>query len=108
MIAGDVVLLRFPFSDLSGAKLRPAVVLAVVDASDFIACQITSQRRGRREQIELTVASFDAGGLRRTSYVVPAKLFTAERRIIVRRVGRVKDGVRDTIREAVCRVIRGR
>src|SRR5690242_17774511 len=108
MIAGDVVLLRFPFSDLSGAKLRPALVLAVVDANDFIACQITSQRRGRRDQIELSTASFDAGGLHRTSYVLPGKLFTAEQSIVVRRVARVKDGVRDTIREAVCRVIRGR
>lgn len=45
MIAGDVVLLNFPFSDLSGVKLRPVVVIAVVDREDFITVQITSQRK---------------------------------------------------------------
>jgi len=33
---GSVVLVRFPFSDLSASKLRPAVVLAGVDRDDWI------------------------------------------------------------------------
>ena len=40
--AGTVVLVPFPFSDLSQAKLRPAVVLADVGRGDWILCQITS------------------------------------------------------------------
>jgi len=44
MMAGDVVLIRFPFSDLSGAKLRPAVELAVIDRRVSVACQITTKR----------------------------------------------------------------
>ena len=107
MTPGDVVLLNFPFSDLSGAKLRPAVVLAPVDRDDFIAVQITSQRRSDRNAIELTNASFAAGGLRITSFARAGKLFTAHRRIVIKRVGRVRDSVRDAIREAAIRVIRG-
>jgi hypothetical protein len=39
--AGGVVLIPFPFSDLSGSKLRPALVLADVSAGDWVLCQIT-------------------------------------------------------------------
>ena len=39
---GSVVLVRFPFSDLSEAKLRPALVLADSGRNDWILCQITS------------------------------------------------------------------
>ena len=41
--AGAVVLVRFPFSDLSKTKLRPAVVLANVGRGDRILCQVTSK-----------------------------------------------------------------
>jgi len=37
--AGGVVLVPFPFSDLSEAKLRPAVVLADAGRGDWILCQ---------------------------------------------------------------------
>jgi mRNA interferase MazF len=40
---GSVVLIAFPFSDLSRTKLRPAVILAELDRDDYILCQITSQ-----------------------------------------------------------------
>ena len=39
---GAVILVPFPFSDLSQAKLRPALVLADVGKNDWILCQITS------------------------------------------------------------------
>jgi len=40
-VKGEVVVLNFPFSDLSGAKRRPALVLADLDGDDIILCQIT-------------------------------------------------------------------
>ena len=40
---GDIVLVRFPFSDLSQQKLRPALGLADVQRGDCILCRITSQ-----------------------------------------------------------------
>ena len=39
---GAVVLVPFPFSDLSQSKLRPAVVLADAGQGDWILCQLTS------------------------------------------------------------------
>jgi mRNA interferase MazF len=107
MNAGDVMLLHFPFSDLSGAKLRPAVVLAVIDSGDFIASQVTTKFLAHRHPIELSAASFAAGSLQKKSFVLPGKLFTAHRSVIVKRVGRLNDFVLDGIREAAIRLIRG-
>ena len=43
-VKGDVVVVPFPFSDLTEAKRRPALVLAELDKDDRILCQITSQQ----------------------------------------------------------------
>ena len=43
LAASSVVVVRFPFSDLSNSKLRPAVVLAGVGRGDWILCQVTSR-----------------------------------------------------------------
>lgn len=84
---GVVVLVRFPFSDLSASKLRPAVVLAHESRKDWILCQVTSNPYGDPKALPLTQASFASGGLHRDSFARPGKLFTADTSIIVRTVG---------------------
>jgi len=42
-VKGDVVVVPFPFSDLSQSKRRPALVIAELTGKDVILCQITSQ-----------------------------------------------------------------
>ena len=74
---GAVVLVRFPFSDLSQSKLRPAVVLANAGRGDQILCQVTSKPYGDPGAIELDDTAFASGSLRVTSYARPGKLFTA-------------------------------
>jgi mRNA interferase MazF len=81
--AGDVVLVPFPFSDLSQAKLRPAVVLAAAGREDYILCQVTSNPYADSTAVELTDASFASGSLQRTSYTRPGKLFTAHGSLIL-------------------------
>ena len=50
---GAIVLVRFPFSDLSQTKLRPAVVLAGAGRGDWILCQVTSKPYGDARIIQL-------------------------------------------------------
>jgi mRNA interferase MazF len=106
MRSGDVVLLNFPFSDLSGSKLRPAVILAGAGRNDFVACQVTSSREADSGAVELAAAGFSAGGLRQISYARPGKLFTAHRTLFARRVATLTDVVRDQFKDAVIQVIR--
>jgi len=101
LAAGSVVLVPFPFSDLSHAKLRPAAALADAGRGDWILCQITSNPYGDEHAVEITDASFDSGSLRITSYARPGKLFTANQELIVSQVGTLNSTSFRTIIEAV-------
>lgn len=58
-VKGEVVVLPFPFSDLSSSKKRPALVLASLDGDDVILCQITSeQTRKDKYSIDLNDSDF--------------------------------------------------
>jgi len=88
--AGAVVLVPFPFSDLSQTKLRPAIVLAAVGRDDWILCQVTSSPYSDPLAISLADDDFASGSLRVTSYARPGKLFTAHQHLMVTRVGQLK------------------
>ncbi len=103
--AGQVVLASFPFTDLSRNKLRPAVVLAGVSQSDSIVCQITSNPSGDPRSFELNQAAFAAGSLHHTSYVRPAKIFTAHDSLIASVVGWLTPAALEEIRKAVIAAI---
>lgn len=99
---GAVVLVPFPFSNLSQAKLRPAVVLAEAGRGDWILCQITSNPYGDVRAIELTDASFATGSLRTMSYARPGKLLTANRDLMTTQVGVLKaDAFRQVVEAAI-------
>jgi mRNA interferase MazF len=85
--AGEVVLVPFPFSDLSQSKLRPALCLADAGRGDWILCQITSNSYGDPTAVTLNATDFSSGGLLVASHARPGKLFTAHAGIIVRTVG---------------------
>jgi mRNA interferase MazF len=85
--AGAIVLVRFPFSDLSQSKLRPAIVLADAGRGDWILCQVTSNPYSDTRAIMLSDESFRQGGLQRTSHARPAKLFTANHELMMAEVG---------------------
>ena len=91
---GDIVFVHFPFSDLSKSKLRPALVLADAEKGDLILCQITSQSYTDSKAIVLQTDSFETGHLLKTSYIRPAKLFTANISIIEKNVAHIKEEVR--------------
>ena len=107
MTRGSVVLVRFPFSDLSNAKRRPAVVLADAGRGDFVLVQVTSNPYADPRAVLLEEASFASGGLRILSYARPGKLFTANHTLIVREVGTLDEPTLATLTDAVVRLLRG-
>jgi mRNA interferase MazF len=102
---GSVVLVRFPFSDLSQSKLRPAVVLADADRSDWILCQITSSPYSDPRALFLTDTDFASGSLRVGSYARPGKLFTANESLIASEVGVLTGGAFQRIIAAVVHLL---
>ena len=100
---GEVVLVRFPFSDLSEIKLR----LADAGREDWILCQITSNPyAGEHQAVLLTDASFSTGSLRLTSYARPNRLFTAHHSLIEAHLGTLKADIFRQIVEVVINILR--
>ncbi len=104
--ADSVVLVPFPFSDLSQSKLRPAVVLADADRGDWILCQVTSKSYSDPQAIPLDGGSFAQGSLHLISYARPGKLFTANQALMVRQVGVLTDGALEQVVDAVVGLLR--
>lgn len=104
--AGAVVLVPFPFSDLSQAKLRPAVVLANSGRGDWILCQVTSNPYGDAQVIEISDDSFDSGSLRVRSYARPGKLFPANQDLMISQAATLNSFSLRTIIEATIGILR--
>ena len=103
---GGIVLVPFPFSDLSQAKLRPAIALADAGRGDWILCQVTSNPYGDLRAVHLTPASFGSGSLRSDSYARPVKLFTASRELMVAQVAILSPEAREQLIDAVVAILR--
>lgn len=88
-VAGDVVVLPFPQTNLQTGKRRPALVVVDLPGDDLILCQITSQVRSDGFSISLTQADFQSGRLAQDSYIRSQRLFTVEKSVILYTVGQV-------------------
>ena len=99
------MLVPFPFSDLSRAKLRPAVVLADAGRGDWILCQITSKPYADPGAVLLRGADFAQGTLQLDSYARPGKLFTAHQSLIAAEAGKLKPAAFDQVTTAVVRLL---
>ena len=90
-VKGDIVVVPFPFSDLSQSKRRPALVITELTGDDLILCQITSQSISDKYAIELIDRDFKKGTLKKKSNIRPNRIFTADSNIILYKVGMIKD-----------------
>jgi len=103
---GSVVLVPFPFSDLSQAKLRPAVALADAGRGDWILCQVTTSPYGDSNAIELTAAKLARSSLHSRSFVRPGKLFTANRSLLVAEIGLLRPQASREVLAAIISIFR--
>jgi mRNA interferase MazF len=89
----SIVVVKFPFFDLSGAKLRPAAVLTDAGRGDWILCQITSNPHSDSQAVKLTPTALSVGALASISFARPTKLFTAHESLMTKRVAILHDRV---------------
>jgi len=96
-VKGDIVVIPFPFSDLSGNKRRPAIVLANLQGDDIILCQVTSQQSRDKYAIYLPLNKIEAGSLPSDSFNRPTRIFTADKNIIIRKAGRITKSLMEEV-----------
>ena len=105
----DVVLIPFPFSDLRQAKFRPAIVMSNDHYNrrfhDFIAIPLTSNPNTRDHTVVVTSKEMATGSLPMDSVAKVDKVFSLERKLIVRTFGQIRQDVFDNIKTELIKLI---
>ena len=89
----DVILVPFPFSDLSNAKKRPAFVVSNnifnTNGQDVVCCLITSNPENKDYTIDITNKDMESGFLEFDSKVKTYRIFTVSKSIIYKNLGKL-------------------
>ena len=96
-IPGQIVLLDLPFTDLSGNKRRPALVLLDTGDDDIVAARVTSQIS--QTNFDAAITAWQQAGLLMPSLVRVNKLSTLEKKLIIRDIGELNHHDWDQVRE---------
>ena len=87
MEKGDIILIPFPFTDLSGSKNRPALLL-VSGEMDMMLAFISTQLKWK-EETDILLKPTKENGLKTDSIIRLAKLATIDKELAVGKLGRI-------------------
>lgn len=87
MAKGDIVLIKFPFTDLTGNKLRPAIVIAET-YFDLTLCFITSQIH-TQTITDMVIHPSPGNGIKKISLIRTNKIATLDRTLVKGLLGRL-------------------
>jgi mRNA interferase MazF len=95
MNKGDIVIIPFPFTDLTGNKLRPALILGVSDL-DIIVAFITTQL-GWQDETDVLLSASVQNGLKKNSLLRLSKIATLEKELAIGLLGTVDQVILEKI-----------
>lgn len=108
---GNILLIPFPFSDLSSTKKRPVLVLSNADYNqshkDIVVAAITSNVTERDYLVLITTGDLDEGQLRVESGVRADKIYTFSQQIVVKKFGHIKPEKMNEVRDELNRLFVG-
>jgi mRNA interferase MazF len=105
-VKGDIVITPFPFTDLSGSKRRPALVLSDLRGDDMILYQITSQPTNYLFALSIRSEDFVSGSLPKGSFIRPSRIFTAEKTIILRKACTITPELMKKVIDAIIYILK--
>lgn len=105
----SIILIPFPYTDLSGAKKRPALVVSSLDfnakSEDVICCLITSNLEDKQYSIKIINKDMENGYLEFESKVKPYRIFTVNKGLIYKMLGRLNLSKSKLIVEEINKII---
>ncbi|MEK6910404.1 MAG: type II toxin-antitoxin system PemK/MazF family toxin [Nanoarchaeota archaeon] len=102
LVRGDIIVIDFPYSDLSVWKRRPVFVVKVPKGGDILVCQITSESYEDSVEIIIRKEDFNNGSLKVESYLRMDKIFSVEKSLIKYKIGSLKKEKINFIIDSVC------
>ena len=100
---GDIVLIKFPFSNSKGYKMRPALVLQKFEDGDLILCRITSKLYST--EYDVTINNWDNYGLLLPSTVRVHKVLTVESTLIDQKLGALPAEIMERVVSAFSKIV---
>ena len=106
---GEIVIVPFPFSDLSSIKNRPVLILSKdIDNSnseDIITCGITSNLKDAKYSVLIDNGDLDGGEIPIKSRIKVDKLFTVKKDIIKKKIAKINKIAFDKVKEEFCNLV---
>lgn len=100
---GDILIVPFPFSNLTGVRQRPVLVLSKSayskECEDVITCGITSNLKDSKYSILIDNSNLIEGNIPVKSRIKVDKLFTLEQSIVIKRMGRIDKRTFEKVRK---------
>jgi len=90
LVKGDIIVIDFPFSNLTQFKPRPVLIIKIPKGEDFIVNQITGTSYEKSVEVKIENKDFSKGGLKRDSYLRLDKIFSIEKSLIKYKIGSLK------------------
>ena len=96
---GDIVLLKFPFTDGIHYKRRPALVINDFKDGDIIVCRITSKIY--ETSFDVYIDNWEKSGLKLPSVIRVHKLATLEKNMVDSLMGRLDDSTKEKVKTVI-------
>lgn len=98
----DIVIVPFPFSDLSSIKRRPVLILSrtqdIENSDDIVTCGITSRLNNSKYSILVEDNNLTSGFLPRPSRIKIDKLFTIDKSIIIKKIATIDRSIFEQVK----------
>ena len=99
---GDIVLLKFPFTDGSSFKRRPAVIIQDSRDGDIIVCRITSQIY--HTNYDILIKEWRESGLKLPSVIRIHKIATLDKSLVELKIGKISSSLKERIKEVLVKI----
>jgi len=100
MRKGDIIYINFPFTDLSGVKMRPALVIESLD-QDVIVIFITSKLHQFNQETDLIVHPDLSNRLKAVSVFKPTKIITLSKKLVLAKTGSLDKGTLESVHNKI-------
>ena len=103
MTKADIILIPFPFTDLTGNKLRPAIVLIEI-GQDLTICFITTQLKWE-EQTDIELLPTKYNGIKKPSLIRLSKIATVDKSLAVGKLGELQKNKMEELNSKLKRLL---
>ena len=98
---GKIVLIPFPFTDLSDTKIRPAVIISNKPIGDDVVVAFISTNIKKKERFGVFLKMNNKNGLKADSVVMISKIATLEKKTILGEIGELSNSEMAQVRDKI-------